>query len=142
MTIQQFQYYQQQTFDSFCKHLIRNEGIDAHRELTTRIKHELQYSALSESDSSKLYTLDFYRPYRKIYHVLGYRVPVYDQQLGEALQFILPQHRNIILLSFFLEYTDVEIGKLLGISNHAVRIRKAAALSRLETLLKGTQYEQ
>ncbi len=141
MNAQQFRVYQEQTFDSFCKKTIRNEGIDAHRELAYRAKHEIQLSALSESDWVQLGIEDKYRPYQMCFSVMGHSVTVYDRDLAEALQYIIPQHRHILLLSYFLGYTDLEIGYMLGISNHAVRIRRNAALHRLQMLLEGKGYE-
>lgn len=46
MTLEQFYTYQEQTFDSFCKAVIRNESIDAFRELAHRREHEIEFSAL------------------------------------------------------------------------------------------------
>lgn len=139
MTIQEFELYQEQTFDSFCKETIRNEGVDAHRELERRAKHEVQLSTFLPD---KFTTEDTYYPYRKVYSVLNYHITVKDRELGDALQFIIPQYRNILLLYYFLEYNDMEISRLLGISNDAVRIRRKAALRQLHTLLEGNSYVQ
>ena len=141
MTTEEFNTYQEQTFDSFCKTVIRNESIDARRELTARADHETQLSALSVSDLSALCTADTYRPYRKTFFVHGNAVNVCDKSLSEALQFILPQQREVILLTYFFDYNDVEIGKLLGISNYAVRIRRNAALRHMHKQLESLNGE-
>lgn len=41
MTLAEFRIYQEQTFDAFCKKTIRNESIDAHREMATRARQEV-----------------------------------------------------------------------------------------------------
>ena len=137
MTIKQFQTYQEQTFDSFCKTVIRNESIDARRELAALSQHEIQLSALSPSESASLYVMDTYHPYCRTYYVCGKTVNVYDQSLGEALQFIPPWRRDIILLYYFLGYTDTEIAVLLGLSNSTVNYRRMSALRSLKDLLEG-----
>ncbi len=139
MTIQEFELYQERTFDSFCKETIHNESVDAHRELEIRAKHEVQLSTFLPD---RFITEDNYHPYRKVYPVLNYRITVKDQELGEALQFIVPQYRNILLLYYFLEFNDMEISRLLGISNYAVSIRRKAALRQLHTLLEDNPYVQ
>ncbi len=137
----QFRLYQEQTFDSFCKKTIRNESIDAYRELAHRAKYEVQLSALPISDWEHLEVEDSYHPYQMCFSVMGHNVKVCDRELAEAIQYLIPQHRHILLLYYFLEYTDLEIGYMLGISNHAVRIRRDAALRHLQTLLEGKGYE-
>ncbi len=139
MTIQEFELYQEQTFDSFCKETIHNEGVDAHRELENRAKREVQLSTFLPDSFT---TEDTYHPYRKVYPVLNFRITVRDRELGETLQFIIPQYRNILLLYYFLEYNDMEISRMLGISNDAVRIRRKAALRQLHTLLEDNPYVQ
>lgn len=140
MTSEQFQKYQEQTFDSFCKTVIRNESIDAFREIAAKAKHEVQLSALSDSVLSSLYTEDTYVPYQKVFSVRGHQISVCDKALAEALQFLQPRQRQIVLLYYFLEYNDTEIGAILGISNHTVRLRRNLALRNLHYLLEASPY--
>jgi len=60
MTAQEFATYQEQTFDSYAKRLIRNEGADAKKELARRAKREAQLSALSPVELSALAGEDRY----------------------------------------------------------------------------------
>ena len=141
MTTDLFRKYQEETFDSFCKRVIRHESADAHRELATRAKYETQMSALPVSALDAFSTEDTYHLYCRTYNVLGRSILVHSQTLGEALQFIIPQHRNIILLYYFLDYSDVEIGRMLGLSTRAVLTRRMAALRRLQQFLEEYPYE-
>ena len=56
--------------------------------------------------------------------------------LGEALHYILPNKRAVLLLSFFGGYNDIDISRLLGISLTSVARRKSSALIRLRALLE------
>ena len=47
MKLTEFYAYTEQTFDSFCKQVIRNERTDALRELTHKSKRETVFSALT-----------------------------------------------------------------------------------------------
>lgn len=82
MTIEQFQRYQEESFDAFCKTVIRNESANAHNELDSRSEKEIVFSALPPNDLHSLMTVDVYRPYCKKYRVLGNIVCVYDATLG------------------------------------------------------------
>ena len=65
-----------------------------------------------------------------------------DEQIGEALQYVLPNQRAVLLLSFFKEYTDMEIARLLGISHKTVAYRKKNAIKKLKSLLEGMRNAQ
>lgn len=136
MTLEQFQRYQEETFDSFCKAIIRNESANAHNEIAARAEKEISFSSLSDSDLQSFNTVDVYHPYCKKYHVRGNVVCVYDPTLGEILQHISPQRREIILLCYFLGFSDSEIGRLLHIDHRTVDYRRNAALRRLRELLE------
>lgn len=140
MTEQQFQTYQEQTFDAFCKKVIRNESANAYKELARRAEREVSLSSLSSKEMQSLATMDSYHPYCKVFHVHGNTVKVYHPMLGEILQYISPQRREIILLCYFLDYTDTEIGRMLSIDHKSVNYRRDAALKRLKELLEGYEH--
>lgn len=132
MTKAEFQKYQEQTFDSFCKKMIRNTAISIYREMTARAEREVSLSDLSDSDMASLCTVDTYDAYTKEYSVLGHIIKIHNPQIGEALQFIQPKLRDIILLSYFLDYTNLEIASLLEISYSTVINRRDTALNKLK----------
>ena len=137
MTQEQFRNYQEQSFDAFCKKVIRNEAINIHKRLAALAEKEISLSSLSHGELSALCYEDTYRPYQRTYYVQDRPIHVYDQTLGEVLQFLTPQRRNVILLCFFLDYSDADIAKLLRISSPTVSVRKALALKKLKELLGG-----
>lgn len=136
MTLEQFQKYQERSFDSFCKTSIHNESANAHNEISARAEKEISFSCLPDSDLQAYSTIDTYRPYRKTFYVRGYIVHVYDPALGETLQHISPQRREVILLCYFLGFSDSEIGHLLHIDHRTVDYRRSTALRRLKELLE------
>lgn len=140
MTLEQFYTYQEQTFDSFCKAVIRNESIDAFRELAYRREHEIEFSALSSKEISSLQTIDLYNAYKKLFFVHGYVIEVCDQSLGEALECIPSAQRDIVQLSYFLDYTDLEISKLLNIKKNTVQYRRNAILRRIRLLMGSLEH--
>ena len=82
MTAEQFRLYQEQSFDAFCKKVIRNEAIHIHKRLMALAEKEIPLSALTVSDISALCYEDVYRPYQKTYYVQGRPIRIYDPILG------------------------------------------------------------
>lgn len=136
MTLDQFYDYQEKPFDAFCKAVIRNEAINEHKRLAALAEKEVPLSALSSSELAALHYEDTYHPYRKTYYVQGLEIHVYDKLLGEVLQYLAPQRRDVILLFYFLGYSDSEIARTLHISNPTVNNRRNAGLRRLRELLE------
>lgn len=136
MTLEEYNEQLVKSFIAFCRTVIHNEAVNAHRQIAARAKKEIPLSTLSHSELSKLFYEDNYRLYRKTYYVQGNPVHVYDQPLGEVLQYLSPQRRDVILMTYFLNYSDTDIARLLRISNPTVNDRKKAALKKLRELLE------
>ena len=131
MTLEQFHTYIEQTFDSFCKKVIRNAAIDIHREISRQREREESFSDLSESEQEALSVIDTYNIYSKKFDVFGETVTIRDPDLGEALQYIQPQLRNIVFMRYFLDMSNTEIASKLNISNSTVAYRLDTALNQL-----------
>jgi RNA polymerase sigma factor (sigma-70 family) len=136
MTGNQKNNYLEKAFDSFCKTVIRNAAINAHKEVSARAEKEIQLSALSQDILSELSCEDSYNIYQRTYYVQGRPVQIHDPDLGDVMQYLSPQRRDVILLCYFLDFSDTDIARLLKISNPAVHKRKSAALKRLRELLE------
>lgn len=82
--------YQENRFDSFCKTVIRNASLDSIR---SRKKREALFSSLDDLQSD-LYlqeiSQDRYATYSMRYRVKGIDVTIENEEIGEALQYILP----------------------------------------------------
>lgn len=136
MTLEQFYRYQEESFDAFCKKVIRNAAATAHQKLDEKAEKEPNLSSLSETELNLLHTYDVYRTYCKVFPVRGYLVRVYDPDLGEVLQHLSPQRRDVLLMGYFLGFNDYQISKLLHIDHKTVDRRKTAGLRRLRELLE------
>ena len=81
-------------------------------------------------------THDTYTLYSRTYYVKEQPIVVRDKNLGESLQYIIPQKRAVILLSYFAGYNDTEVANILGVSPTSIARRKKSALLRLRELLE------
>ena len=136
MTMQQFRVYKEQQFDAFCKSIIRNESIDAHRALSRKFTREVSMENNAFAELSSLQTMDQYHPDAMLFWVQGKRIIVSDWALGQALRSLPPYRRDVVLLSYFMECSDAQIGKLLNMDTRTVCSRRTAALSRLRQMLE------
>lgn len=67
---------------------------------------------------------------------MGMEIEVLDADLVRALSMLPTDRRTIILLFYFLEMRDEEIGAKLGLSRHAVQRRRTSTLDMLRKILE------
>ena len=141
MTRKEFEKQQEASFDSFCKTIIRNEARDAFKELALRAKHEGSWEDLSNEALARVTWEDSYQLTDTHFLVRGKDIYVHDPDLSDALRQLAPQRREVILLSFFLDMNDTEIGQLLKINADSVGYRRKIALKHLHEFMERLQDE-
>lgn len=125
------------TFDAFCKKALRNEARDYLDELARRRSREISFSELPVEVMEQLSVCDDYFAEDRTFDVLGYIVQIASDELAEAITSLPAEKRNIILLSYFLEMTDMEIAELLNMVRSSVAYRRTATLKLLKELMGG-----
>lgn len=128
--------YKQQAFDCFCKRIIKNEMYDYYNEINRFRKHEKIFSELSENELKKLYKCDTYFIDEHIFHILDNDVIVNDSQIAKALMNLSEYKREIILLSYFLNMSDGEIGEQLNLVRSTVQYRRNRILKELRKFME------
>ena len=136
MTEIELQEYHEHAFDAFCKRVIRNATVDAFRSSKRKQKREVDIDDPMIAYIHSIQTHDTYSLYSRTYYVKNQAITVRDKHLGEALQYIIPQKRAVILLSYFAGYNDTEVANILGVSPTSISRRKKSALLRLRELLE------
>ena len=69
--------------------------------------------------------------------VSGFDVLVKNELLAEALNALPERKRDIILLSYFLDMSDAEIGELLNVVRTTVFRHRKSALAKIKQYLEG-----
>lgn len=141
MTLEQFYTYQEQTFDSFCMTLIRHTAATIHTQLTTQAIREKSLSSLTLPELAQLSTEDDYDLDSMTFSVIGEPVTIRDPALYKALQYISPKMREVILLFYFLEQNEKQIGRVLNMSKSGVNKRHKETLARLREILEAEDNE-
>lgn len=142
MTQQEFIAFQEWNFIAFCKKTIKNLSAYAIR---TKINSQKRNEFFDDTYTQQLPSAameDDYQTYGRRFDVRGISLVVRDEIMGECLQFIPPNKRAVLLLSFFGECSDAEIAKILGISKASVLYRKNDALRRLRALMEAADHEK
>ena len=132
----ELQEYHVHAFDAFCKRVIRNAAVDAFRKNKRKQNVEMDIDDPMIAYIHSIQTHDTYTLYSRTYYVKEQPIVVRDKNLGEALQYIIPQKRAVILLSYFAGYNDTEVANILGVSPTSIARRKKSALLRLRELLE------
>lgn len=123
-------------FEFFCKKVIDGERCDYLRELTRRAKREISFSELPGfwQDYLTIGSLGPVDQYR--FNVCGCPVSIHSDRLAEALLDLGPETYSILLLAYCLEFSDREIGILLGQARSSVQRRRQQSLAELKSKLR------
>ena len=126
----------EQQFDCLVKKVLRGEASNCVRDVLARAKHEITFSDLSENDLKTLLSVDEYSIDATHYNVSGFDIAVRDELLAEALNALPDRKREIILLAYFLDMSDAEIGALLQNNRKTIYRNRMTALDLLYSLMK------
>ena len=132
----------QHQYDALAKKVLKGEARSYYRELSKRAALEVNFSEMNETDLLQLYTLDEYESDYYRFEVSGYDVLVKNELLGEALQALPEKKRDIILLSYFLDMSDEEIGSLLNVVRSTIFRHRKTALEKIKLYMEGKTDEQ
>ena len=105
----------QHQYDALAKKTLVGEAKSYRRTLAKRAAREVTFSDLSESELAQLFTTDEYESDYYRFQVSGFDVLVKNELLAEALNALPERKRDIVLLSYFLDMSDAEIGELLNV---------------------------
>lgn len=127
--------FQKQTivheFDTICKRALRGERADYYRSVNARGKRETLFCELDEQQINTFGTVDRYPSDKTYFRVHDYEIGIENELLASALSALPQTHRDVILLSFFMENSDIEIARLLNIVRSTVQYTRKKSLEKL-----------
>ena len=130
----------QLTFDCYCKTILKNEAINIQKEYQRLNAVQTSFSELTAPQLAKLSVYDEYSSDYSNFKVLEYDIAVKNELLAEALQELPERKRDIVLLSYFLDYSDVEIAELLHLLQRTVGYHRTTALERMKKRLEENKH--
>ena len=132
----------QHAFDAFCKKVLRNEVRDIYDEVKRQRAKDISFSELSEQELQQLSATDKYFAFEQTFKVLGNDIIVQDELIAKALNILPERKRDIILLSYFLELSDGEIGQALNMIRSTVQYQRTSTLRKLKKVMEESTDEQ
>jgi len=141
---QQYREYIECTFNGFCKTVLYHAAINAYKDLQRKQQHEVSLDYLREYHIEPTTTDEYFVIYDvpTVFSVRGETVIVESELLAKALLRLPEKRREILFLRFYLGYSDIEIGKLLGRCRSSINRRKNYALRLLRKEMEALQNEE
>lgn len=131
-------------FAAFCRIVLRNAARNAYRNFGQKQKREVSLDYLMSETSFEPFTTDnYFEQYKPTTFVVkGQNVIIVNERLVDALSKLPEQRRTVLLLYFFLGYTDTEVGNEYGRSRSTANYWKLSALKNLRKELEKKNYEE
>ena len=130
------QKHKQHTFDAYCKKVLKYSARTLYAKLRERGKREVVFTELSAQELASLTAKDKYFTEEYVFSVLGENIGVSDCELGEALNALSADRRDIVLMSYFFDMTDKEIAERLNMARRTVAYKRLSVLSELKKSLE------
>ena len=123
-------------FDCLAKKVIKITTKKHHRDISRRFEHESSFSDLAEMDLNRFGSMDEYCCEYTTFNVLGMEIQVSDDQLSKVLKTLPEKKRNIILLSYFMDLSDDEIGELMHLVRSTIYRHRTSTLETMKKMME------
>lgn len=123
-------------FDCLLKKVTKGIVLNYQKELSRRSKRESLFCELPELVIDKLGTWDEYGTDSTTFSVCGIDIRVLDDKLAAALKKLPEKKRSILLMYYFLEMSDTEIGELYHMTRNASHKSRTGSLDKIRKMLE------
>lgn len=128
-------------FDCLLKKVTKGIIQNYQKELSRRSKREALFCELPELVIDKMGTCDEYETDSTTFSVCGIDIRVLDDKLATALAKLPEKKRNILLMYYFLEMSDTEIGELFHMTRNASHKSRTGSLAKIRKMLEEEKTE-
>lgn len=131
-----FQKTTQCQFESLLKKVTRGIVTNYRKELSRRQNKEVSFCELPEIVVENFAVWDDYETDYTVFNVCGIDIRVLDDKLAEVLKRLPEKKRNILLMFYFLEMSDTEIGDLLNITRRSSHRNRTSSLDEIKKIFE------
>ena len=145
MNSEQYREHIERTFNAFCKIVLYHAALGVYKKLRKKQQFEVSLDYLREFDFEPATSTDEYfvkYDVPTVFTVLGKTVIVESEQLAAALSRLPEKWREVLLLWYYLGYSDTEIGRLFGVCRSTIFHRRKRALRLLRKEMEALENEQ
>lgn len=118
-------------FDSYCRTILRNAIRNYTKQLARRDKHEFLTDDPEAFVGVDRLTHDDYKSDHLYVVYRGKRYPLDNEPLYRAMRELSEREIGVLVLSFWLEQTDLEIAEELGVTDRTVRNIRSRAFQKI-----------
>ncbi len=131
----------QNQFGGFCTRVLKNEANRILNEYAKQRDWEKSLDDMTQGELTKAASYDRYFQDEYIFEVLGRETVVVGELLAAALAQLPEDKRDVILLSYFLGMTDLEISQQLNAARSTISKRRNNILKELREYLEKEGFE-
>lgn len=145
MNSEQYREHIERTFNAFCKIVLYHAALGVYKKLRKKQQVEVSLDYLREFDFEPATSTDEYfvkYDVPTVFTVLGKTVIVESEQLAAALSRLPEKWREVLLLWYYLGYSDTEIGRLFGVCRSTIFHRRKRALRLLRKEMEALENEE
>ena len=128
------------TFEAYCKAAIDKGVLKERQRKAKRAEKEVPFSALSNIDIEAIPTEDevvkCVDNEKIFFSIDGQIIMIRNLRIGQAISFLLPRDREIIILFYFVGKNETEIAKRFRVDRTTINRRRRAAEQKLKRLLE------
>ena len=128
------------TFEAYCKAAIDKSVLKERQRKAKRAEKEVPFSALSDTDIDAIYTEDEVVECidnEKVFFTIdGQAIMIRNLRIGQAISFLLPRDREIIILFYFAGKNEAEIAERFRVDRTTINRRRRAAEKKLRKILE------
>ena len=129
-------------FNGFCKRTLKNESINAHRDIRKRQEHEINFSDLTPKEENQLYTCeDFFTEDKEEQTFFVGGKALGTKLIADAIHSLPEEKRRAVLLYYFFDMNDAEIAELYQIPRSTVQYRRTSSFELLKRYLEEHAYD-
>lgn len=122
-------------FNGLMRHIIRCAALDSYRDKKRTREHLDYFSEMSCAKLNMLFECDIPSEDRCLFYVAEEPVFVGNGYLAELIDGLPEPKRSIVLLHYFSDYHDGQIGELIGKSRGTVQYHRSSALKKLRGII-------
>lgn len=145
MNSEQYREHIERTFNAFCKIVLYHAALNAYKKIRKKQQFEVSLDYLREFDFEPVTTTDEYFVKYDVptaFTVRGKTIIVESEQLATAFLRLPEKRREVLLLRYYLGYSDTDIGKLFGVCRSTIFRRRKRALRFIRKEMEALENEE
>ncbi|EPH59404.1 RNA polymerase sigma factor, sigma-70 family [Enterococcus faecium 13.SD.W.09] len=136
-----FESHIQHTFDSYCRTVVRNEARNIKKRNMKMLQYQTSLDYLPSNEKDSLFYFDDNIGNSETFVVDGMRIVITDSSLCEAISTLSDDLQDIVLLYYFVGFSDREIGERYNLSAGSLWSLRKRAVKLLHRYMESDQDE-